>query len=208
MEKIKCKECGKELSSKAEICPNCGVRIKKKGFISKAFRFFEIIGVLIVISLICVVVYVLIRNGLRNARKNSYVGTWELISNQENVTYTKSINYNGEPYTKDYIIIIDKELVFEKGNVYDGIGSGESCNNGEILSKRCENTKPQLRLYLNDKVFAIDFNTTTGDSVLLCFEDSDKNTIKQISCKGTNDGNYSANGGIDEDFDIVYKKVK
>lgn len=30
MEKITCKECGKELSSKAEICPNCGVRVKKK----------------------------------------------------------------------------------------------------------------------------------------------------------------------------------
>lgn len=29
METIKCKECGKELSKKAEICSNCGYRIKK-----------------------------------------------------------------------------------------------------------------------------------------------------------------------------------
>jgi hypothetical protein len=27
---VKCKECGKEVSSKAETCPNCGVTIKKK----------------------------------------------------------------------------------------------------------------------------------------------------------------------------------
>ena len=30
----------------------------------------------------------------------------------------------------------------------------------------------------------------------------------QVSCKGAYGGDYSANGGIDEDFDIVYKKVK
>lgn len=28
MEKIKCKECGKEVNKKAEICPNCGCRLK------------------------------------------------------------------------------------------------------------------------------------------------------------------------------------
>lgn len=28
MEKKKCKECGKEINSKAEICPNCGCRVK------------------------------------------------------------------------------------------------------------------------------------------------------------------------------------
>ena len=60
----------------------------------------------------------------------------------------------------------------------------------------------------NDKIFAIDFNTTNGDGVYLCFKDSEKNTIKQISCKGAYGGDYSGNGGIDEDFDIVYKKVK
>lgn len=28
MEKIKCKECGKEINKKAEICPHCGCRVK------------------------------------------------------------------------------------------------------------------------------------------------------------------------------------
>ena len=29
MSKIKCKECGKEISSNANICPNCGIILKK-----------------------------------------------------------------------------------------------------------------------------------------------------------------------------------
>lgn len=211
METIKCKECGKELSSKAEICPNCGVRIKKKSFISKAFRFFEIIGVLIVIGIICVVVYSLIRELSRENRENSYVGTWELVSKQDNVTYSKTYTSVGgdETYTIDYAIIIDDKLNFEKDNVYYGIVGGTSCGLfNEPITKRCNGAKPVLLLNENDKIFAIDFNTTNGDGVYLCFKDSEKNTIKQISCKGAYGGDYSGNGGIDEDFDIVYKKVK
>jgi len=30
MAMVKCKECGKEISSDAKICPNCGAKIKKK----------------------------------------------------------------------------------------------------------------------------------------------------------------------------------
>ena len=33
MKKINCNECGKELSSKAEVCPNCGCRIKPSKFV-------------------------------------------------------------------------------------------------------------------------------------------------------------------------------
>ena len=211
METIICKECGKELSSKAEICPNCGVRIKKKSFISKAFRFFEIIGVLIVIGIICVVVYSLIRELSRENRENSYVGTWELVSKQDNVTYSKTYTSVGgdETYTIDYAIIIDDKLNFEKDNVYYGIVGGTSCGPfNEPITKRCNGAKPVLLLNENDKIFAIDFNTTNGDGVYLCFKDSEKNTIKQVSCKGFYGGDYSGNGGIDEDFDIVYKKVK
>lgn len=216
METIKCKECGKELSSKAEICPNCGVRIKKKSFISKVFRFFEIIGVLIVIGIICVVVYSLIRDLSRKNRENSYVGIWELVSKQGNVTYSKTYTSVGvdETYTIDYTIIIDDKLNFEKDNVYYGIGGGIGCAQfNEPITKRCNGAKPVLLLNENDKIFAINFNTTGGDSVYLCFKNTEKNTIKQVSCKGANsdkynDSLYSMNGGIDEDFDIVYKKVK
>lgn len=211
METLKCKECGKELSSKAEICPNCGVTIKKKSFISKAFRFFEIIGVLIVIGIICFFSHSFIRNLLRKNRVNSYIGTWELVSKQENVTYSKTYTSVGveETHTIDYTIIIDNKLNFEKDKVYYGSGGAVSCSGfDESITERCNESKPVLLLNSNDNVFAINFNTTNGNNVYLCFKDSDKNTIKQVSCKGFYGGNYSANGGIDEDFDIVYKKIK
>jgi ribosomal protein L37E len=34
---IKCKECGKEKSSQAKVCPHCG--LKKRGLIMKLIRF-------------------------------------------------------------------------------------------------------------------------------------------------------------------------
>ena len=45
MEKINCKECGKEINKKAEICPNCGCRVK-----SNTLKF--IVICLIVIAII------------------------------------------------------------------------------------------------------------------------------------------------------------
>ena len=211
METIKCKECGKELSSKAEICPNCGVRLKNKGFIWKAFRFFEIIGVLIVIGIVAVFIYTVIRDLYRKARENSYVGTWKLVSKNDNVSYSKTITTMGEveTYTIDYTIIIDRELTFEKDNVYYGIGGGTSCEyDEEDITERCKESKPVLLLNSHDKIFAIDFNTTSGNSYYLCFKNTKKNRIEQVSCKGAGKGDYSANWGLEEEYDIVYEKVK
>ena len=104
--------------------------------------------------------------------------------------------------------------IYEKDNVYYGLGGGIGCEQfNEPITKRCNGAKPVLLLNDNDKIFAINFNTTDGHSVYLCFKNTEKSTIKQVSCKGANsdkynDSSYSANGGIEEDFDIVYKKVK
>ncbi len=47
----KCKECGKEISSKAESCPNCGVVLKKKtGFLTYVVAVFFILILLGVIG--------------------------------------------------------------------------------------------------------------------------------------------------------------
>lgn len=218
MEIIKCKECGKELSSKAEICPNCGVRIKKKSLISKAFKFFEIIGVLIVIGIIIFFAYEFIRNLMLKSEEKEYVGTWKLQTSKKEVSYDVSIEQHGAEegkiLNKTYTIILDEELKIEKENVYYG-NILESCSNtysDKVYTKRCEEVPIVVRLNKNDKVSAINFVLTDGDNVLLCFERSG-DTIKQRSCKGANsdkynDSLYSMNGGIDEDFDIVYKKVK
>lgn len=204
MEIIKCKECGKDLSSKAEICPNCGVRVKKKGMISKAFRFFEVIGVLIVIGLVIFFGYLMIRNILNENRRKSYIGEWKLQSDIENVIYKNSNDV-------ELKIKIDGTLKLDDENIYYGIGI-RSCGVNpfdKVSKKRCD----VVLLNTNDKVSAINFVATEGEeSYLLCFE-KNGDTLKQRSCKGANsdeynDSLYSMNGGIDEDFGIVYKKVK
>ena len=42
---IKCKECGKEINEKAEICPHCGCRVKQNKLIVIAF---VLIGMILV----------------------------------------------------------------------------------------------------------------------------------------------------------------
>lgn len=216
METIKCKECGKDLSSKAEICPNCGVRVKKKGIISKAFRFFEVIGVLIVIGLVIFFGYLMIRNILNENRRKSYIGEWKLQNNIENVIYKKKTGLDNEnnPVYYEYKIIIDDTLKLYNENIYYG-GGLQSCPNytfDKVYTKRCDEVPVVVRLNTNDKVSAINFVATDGENYLLCFE-KNGDTLKQRSCKSansdeSNDSLYSMNGGIDEDFGIVYKKVK
>ena len=216
METIKCKECGKDLSSKAEICPNCGVRVKKKGIISKAFRFFEVIGVLIVIGLVVFFGYQMIRNILNENRRKSYIGEWTLQSNIESVIYKKESGLDEEnnQLYYEFKIIIDDKLKIEDENINFGIGlsSCDNFKNDKEYTERCDEVPVVVRLNNNDKVSAINFVATDGENYLLCFE-KNGDTLKQRSCKGansdeSNDSLYSMNGGIDEDFGIVYKKVK
>ncbi|MBR1915023.1 MAG: zinc ribbon domain-containing protein [Alphaproteobacteria bacterium] len=46
MSLVKCKECGKEISKDAEICPNCGKKIKKGNL------FLQIVGIIFILSII------------------------------------------------------------------------------------------------------------------------------------------------------------
>lgn len=216
MELIKCKECGKTLSNKAEICPNCGVRVKKKGIVSKTFRFFEVISVLIVIGLIVFFAYVMIQNAIDESRRKSYIGEWKLQSDIENVVYKKNTGSDREnnPVYYEFKIVIDDTLKIKDENVYFGMGL-QSCINDTFdkeFTKRCDEVPAIVRLNTRDKICAINFTSSDGENVLLCFV-KDGDTLKQRSCKGANsdeynDSLYSMNGGIDEDFGIVYKKVK
>lgn len=216
MELIKCKECGKTLSSKAEICPNCGVRVKKRGIVSKIFRFFEVISVLTVIGVIAFFAYVMIQNAIDESRRKSYIGEWKLQSDIENVVYKKNTGLDEEnnPVYYEFKIIIDDKLKIEDENINFGIGLSSCHNfkNDKEYTERCDEVPAIVRLNTRDKICAINFTVSDGDNVLLCFE-KDGDTLKQRSCKGANsdeynDSLYSMNGGIDEDFGIVYKKVK
>lgn len=213
---IKCKECGKEISTKAEMCPNCGIRVKKKRFIINVFRFFEVIGVLIVIGLVVFFAYEMIKRTLNESRRKSYIGEWKLQNNIESVIYKKESGLDEENNQLYYElkIIIDDKLKIEDENINFGIGlsSCDNFKNDKEYTERCDEVPVVVRLNNNDKTSAINFVATDGENHLLCFE-KNGDTLKQRSCKGANsnednDSLYSMNGGVDEDFGIVYKKMK
>ena len=215
METMKCKECGKELSTKAEICPNCGVRVKKKSTFSIIFRVLEIIVVIVVLIILIIVAVAVIKDASYKARKKSFYGKWERISSDNRIVYsevTKPVGEDGIEYstiTTITTIIIDNELEFKDGYVYDGLGSAEGCYTTTELNERCEDTLPYL--FVNDKTngFAISFNDTHGRVKYLCFKQEDKDTIKQINCLDLGEGNiYSSNDGINREYDIVYKRKR
>ncbi len=212
METMKCKECGKELSTKAEICPNCGVRVKKKSTFSIIFRVLEIVVVIVVLIILIVVIWAVIKDASRKARIKSFYGKWERISSDNRIVYsevTKPVGEGGIEYSTITTIIIDNELEFKDGYVYDGLGSGEGCYTTTELNERCKDTLPYLML--NDKTngFAITFNDTHGRVKYLCFKQEDKDTIKQINCLDLGKDNlYSSNGGINREYDIVYKRKR
>ncbi len=52
---IKCRECGKEISDKAESCPNCGYRIHKKESKSNTMKTGSIISLVACSILLCIV---------------------------------------------------------------------------------------------------------------------------------------------------------
>lgn len=220
-----CKNCGEEISNpKAEICVKCGVRVRQNIFT-------KIIGVSFLVFLIIVIGVVVLSilteetttgtpNKAKEERRKSYVGTWELQTNETLVSYeTKHEDY----FEKDKINVVKHELIIDEvleitdENAYYGMllsscGPNRDDSNGK-WEKRCPTVPPIVRLNTNDKIVAINFISPNGDGSLLCFERTD-DTITQIKCGTANsdennpEGLYSMNGGINEKFNIVYKKVK
>lgn len=212
-----CKNCGEEISNpKAEICVKCGVRVRQNKIV-KMFLILFIVAVVVVGSIFGTF---FIKDLIDESRRKSYVGTWELQTDETLVFYeTQYEDY----WEKDKInvekheLIIDDVLEITDENAYYGI-SLSSCHynkddeNGK-WDKRCSEVPPIVRLNNNDKIVAINFISPDGHGSLLCFE-RNGDTITQIKCgtansdKNNTEGLYSMNGGINEEFNIVYKKIK
>lgn len=220
MEIIKCKECGKELSKKAEICPNCGIRVKKKSLLAQLGVVF--LGIILFIAIVLIVFPIVFHSvettgeTIKPKQQELYEGTW-ILQTEGDVYYTiENIDYytNEKTYTKKKIIL-DKELEVKKEKIYYGM-MRTSCThkehfiNGKLI-ERCPDLEPQIflsRMY--DDIFGIEFLDENGHSIILCFKYKD-NKIEQISAEniGTDELNpngYSLNGGIDETLGIVYTK--
>lgn len=216
METIKCKECNKELSKKAEICPNCGYRIKNKSFIKQLGIVFLGIILFIIIVLLIFVIWYGVERYQKNKIVEQYAGVWTLKSDT-NQSYTiEHENFDTNLKIKEKIkILLDKKLIIKKENVYYGIGNEGYCadfSENKKITERCPNNTPQVylsQLYKN-KV-GINFSDENGDPIILCFKLQNKRTLEQISCENVggdelNPSLYSNNGGIDEKLNISYVK--
>ena len=197
--KIKCKECGKEINKKAEICPHCGCRVK-----SNLLKYI-IINVIVIITIILVfLVFTKTKTELGDDNqknvKSQYVGTWKL-QEQKDV------------YKKDTKIFLDDYLTFTEENIRHCLGCDRYCesNYNQKLTKICDNVKPTVHLAEKENEIAIDFVGEDGYSTLLCFRLIDEFTLNQISCEGValdegNPNGFYVNGGIGEELGIIYKK--
>ena len=95
---IKCKNCGKEISDKADTCIHCGIKIKSDKVITKKekgskdnpknSKKYIIIGVTIVLVILLVVILIIFLN-----KKDSYLGKWE-----HNITFQENGKTTRETY--------------------------------------------------------------------------------------------------------------
>ena len=200
MEKVKCKECGKEISKKAEICPNCGCRVK-----SNLLKLI-IVDILVIVIIVCgYFAFIKAKDALKNNQqksiKNQYVGTW-VIETQKDI------------FLGEMRLFIDDVLSFTEDRVLRCFGCTRYCEpdvEGNKITKICDDAKPTVHLGQREDEIAIDFVDEYGYSSLLCFRLENENTLKQISCKGiavdeANPEGFALNGGIEEEYGIVYKK--
>lgn len=208
METIKCGECGKELSNKAYVCPNCGIKLKK----SKTEKI--VIGILSIIGIVILLITIVFAWRVIDEKIliNRYGGDWTLETPKDiYLTSAGEITYDPEMGNK---ILFDEILHIEKENVYNGLGLSGCSLEDDInkLTERCDETPAKVFLSSEERnKFAINFINDFGNPVLLCFEYTSKDTIGQISCKGIpgdkyNPELYIANGGLDAELGITYKK--
>ena len=94
MSKIKCKECGKQLSAKARVCPNCGTSTRYKTRI-----------VIPIISIISIIIIIIILVLLYFAfRKQLYINVmYSYTMSKNDFVFTYSYNFKNDN-TYSYVI--------------------------------------------------------------------------------------------------------
>ena len=158
---MKCKECGKEISSKAEFCPHCGF-VYKKGKGTKKVVFTTIITVfsIIIVLILTIVLFVLFEKtrDARNTKK--YYGTWELVSGD---------------YSDSNVSFID-EMVIDEKNVESqtNVGGYLSTHSQKYAVRKIDKTN-KLFIFTEVQNIASDNNCVCfvldGDYLTQFFED-------------------------------------
>lgn len=196
MKTIKCKECGKELSKKAKICPNCGCGV------NQGKRFLIIFSIILIVCVSILAIAFLpgiIRRNAEQVLKEKYSGTWVLQT-----TNDQYYNNNGE----DLKLLLDEKLVFNDNDVINGSTEFHICfpdKIGEKVTERC--TESIARVYTDIEtpdIVDINFIDEEGNVRLIRFKYNDDN-LKQINCANVGKEKMGIDC-INENLDITYVK--
>ena len=185
---MKCKECGKDINSKAEICPNCGCRVKSdtlKIIIICIFVILSFLGAVYAYSKINSVIKQNQKDKIENQKKEDIsrlYGTWKLVS-----------DHNNEIKLDDVLVIREQNILFR--SLY-----GVYCFNNDDNYSRIDNCEyVQIGSYGDEKEIRIAFYKD-GNSKYLCFN-RDNDYLYEVNCS------YTINGEYDGNLNVKYQKI-
>ena len=233
MEKIKCKECGKDINKKAEICPNCGCRVK-----SNTLKFIFICLVVITFIVGIYFSFIFVKHKIYENKKieeqkvmqeeaeklkkilNSYIGKYI-------VKYDKELFKKDHPLfeLKEEFTIDDqcykKEVdgMVQEGDIVDNCITMENSKfipyihisgNGYVIYK--DSSKDIFYLALRNLISKNNSQDASKEtlkemelySYYVCFE-GDSNNLKQIDCPKKIFENRMPNDTLDSkyNFEII-----
>ena len=235
MDKIKCKECGKELNKKAEICPHCGCRVK-----SNTLKF--VIICLIVIAILiggyfgCKYIKHHIDENKKLEAEKIEKERIEKLNKKETKLFESylgnyKLSYNSNLIASDFIDFkfIDEISINKKcqsppeGVVLTNIEIDKDC----IVAVDFETISESPGLYSwwyyiyktseNSSVLSFQFQNiarTDGYSKIIfnriCFKNEDENNLIQTDCPTRKNGysSYEATESIDLKYGFKLTKIK
>ena len=131
MSLVKCKECGKEISDTAKLCPNCGVQIKQK--YNKRIKIIISVIILIVISIIGY------REYQKQGLKKLLLKDWERIETGDSGSiYTLELDFS------------ETSIDYNFHSIYSWLDSTLKTYDYEIISSH--------QLEIDNKKYEIEFN--------------------------------------------------
>lgn len=185
---MKCKECGKDINPKAEICPNCGCRVKSntlKIIIICIVVMLSFLGVFYAYNKINSVIKQNQKDIIENQKKediSKLYGNWKLVSDQSD-----------EIKLDDVLVIRDKNVIFRGLN-------GIYCFNNQDNHSRIDDCEyVQIGSYEDEKEIRISFYKD-GNSKYLCFN-RDNDYLNEVNCSHTINGEYDGN------LNVKYQKI-
>lgn len=162
---IKCKECGKEISSKASVCPNCGVKVHP-------LKHILVISITIVIFIASVFFIRKVYKTIQNKEINTLIGTYVLTNNTFNKLNDKNIFL--DKYNIKKTIIINKDNIIKTNGI-------ELCQN-EFKLVKMENN---YYLITGFHMLAPYEDGHTDLDYIVCFN-NENDKLKQIDCPNNN----------------------